>query len=224
MGSRHAAGRQSLETIIFRSRLSETCALCGRRRLGTERRLVHSSPLRGARRNSACTRGNMRMRKFDRRSLLRASAALAAAGTLARPYVANAAAKTAHVWWTQGFIAEEDAALKKMVADYEKASGNILDVSIIPFGPIVQKIVSALTSGDVPDLMENNNSANTIVPQNVWTDKFVDVTDVVETQKSHFHPTALLGAQYYNNVIKKRSFYLVPVRSAVLPFHIWNSM
>jgi multiple sugar transport system substrate-binding protein len=164
------------------------------------------------------------MRKLNRRSVLRGSVALAAAGSLARPFIANAAAKTAHVWWTQGFIPEEDAALKNAVAEYEKASGNILDVSIIPFGPIVQKIVSALTSGDVPDLMENFNSANTIVPQNVWNDKFLDVTDVVETQKSHFHPTALLAAQYYNNAVKKRSFYLVPIRASVLPFHIWNSM
>ena len=35
--------------------------------------------------------------------------ALAAAGTIGRPYVANAAAKTAHVWWIQGFVREEDA-------------------------------------------------------------------------------------------------------------------
>jgi multiple sugar transport system substrate-binding protein len=170
------------------------------------------------------TAGRSIMSKLNRRSLLRGSAALAAAGALGRPYVANAAAKTAHVWFTQGFIAEEDAALKNVVAEYEKASGNILDLSIIPFGPMTQKIVSALTSGDVPDLMQNFNSANTIVPQNAWNDKLVDVSDVIETQKTHFHPTALLSAQYYNNVAKKRSFYLVPDRSAVLPFHIWNSL
>ncbi|HXW23487.1 MAG TPA: extracellular solute-binding protein, partial [Xanthobacteraceae bacterium] len=158
------------------------------------------------------------------RSLLRGSAALAAAGALGRPYVAHAAAKTAHVWWTQGFISEEDAAFKNVVAAYEKASGNILDVTIIPFGPMVQKIVSALTSGDVPDLMQNFNSAFTIVPQNAWNDKLVDVSDVMETQKSHFHPTAFLSTQYYNNVTKKRGFYLVPDRCSVLPFHIWNSL
>jgi len=164
------------------------------------------------------------MRKFDRRSLLRGSAALAAAGTLARPYVANAQAKTAHVWWTQGFIAEEDAAFKSVVADYEKATSNIIDLSIIPFAPMTQKIVSALTSGDVPDLVENYNSSVTILPQNAWNDKLVDLTDVVETQQSHYHPTALLSAKYYNNVAKKRSFYCAPYKTAVLPFHVWNSL
>jgi len=37
--------------------------------------------------------------------------AAAAAGTFARPYIANAQAKTGTIWWAQGFVPEEDAAL-----------------------------------------------------------------------------------------------------------------
>ena len=44
------------------------------------------------------------MRKVSRRSVLRGSVGLAAAGTLARPFIADAAVTTATVWWTQGFI------------------------------------------------------------------------------------------------------------------------
>jgi hypothetical protein len=40
---------------------------------------------------------------------------------LARPYIANAAATTATVWWTQGFAQEEDISIRKIFADYEKA-------------------------------------------------------------------------------------------------------
>ena len=46
------------------------------------------------------------MTMLSRRSVLRSSLAVAAAGTLARPYIANAAAKTATAWWTQGFAEE----------------------------------------------------------------------------------------------------------------------
>ena len=60
------------------------------------------------------------------------------------------------------------------------------------------------------------------MPQNAWNDKLVDVSDVVETQKAQYHPTALLASQYYNNVTKKRSFYGVPFKTAVLPIHIWK--
>ena len=93
------------------------------------------------------------MSNMTRRSLLRASLGLAAAGAIARPYVANAQAKTATVWWTQGFAQPEDVALRKMVADYEKASGNKLELSIVPFAPMRQKFITAITSGEVPDVV-----------------------------------------------------------------------
>jgi ABC-type glycerol-3-phosphate transport system substrate-binding protein len=69
------------------------------------------------------------------------------------------AAKTAVVWWTQGFAHQEDVAFRQIVSDYEKASGNIIDYTIIPCAPPRQKIISALTSGDVPD------STRTITPR-----------------------------------------------------------
>src|SRR5215813_7216690 len=93
------------------------------------------------------------MVRLTRRSILRSSLGLAAAGTMARPYIAKAQAKTAQVWWVQGFVPEEDAAFQKLVADYEKQSGNKVDYSIIPFAPMRQKIISAVTSGVVPDLI-----------------------------------------------------------------------
>src|SRR5215831_11772112 len=95
------------------------------------------------------------MGTLSRRSVLRSSLALTAAGVLGRPYVANATATTATVWWTQGFAEEEDISFKKIVADYEKASGNTIDYSIVPYAPMRQKIVSAVTSGVVPDLFQN---------------------------------------------------------------------
>jgi multiple sugar transport system substrate-binding protein len=164
------------------------------------------------------------MDKLSRRSLLRASLGLAAAGSLARPYIANAAATTITAWWTQGFIPEEDAAFRKMVSDYEKQSGNTINYSIVPFGPLGYKVISALTSGDVPDLISYDAADATIIPQNAWNDKLVDMTDVVETQKSQYLPNALLGSRFYNNVTKQRGYYQAPYKTAVVPFHVWKSL
>ena len=55
------------------------------------------------------------MTTLTRRSVLRRSLALTAAGALARPYIANAAAATAALWWTQGSAEEEDISFKKIV-------------------------------------------------------------------------------------------------------------
>ena len=145
---------------------------------------------------------------LSRRSVLRSSLALATAGSLTLPYIARAAATTATVWWVQGFAEEEDVAFKKMVAEYEKASGNKIDYSIIPYAPERQKIVSAVTSGAVPDLFQNNPFE--IVALFAWDDKLVDVSDVVNTQKEEYTEAALLSAYCYNGVEKRRSYYGVP--------------
>src|SRR5438045_628561 len=147
------------------------------------------------------------MNTLTRRSALHSSAALAAA-TLVRPYIANATATTATVWWTQGFAQEEDISFKKIVADYEKASGNTIDYSLVPYAPMRQKIVSAVTSGVVPDLFQNTPAE--IIALYAWDNKLVDVSDIVEAQKEEFTETALLTAYCYNNVEKKRSYYGVP--------------
>jgi multiple sugar transport system substrate-binding protein len=164
------------------------------------------------------------MISLTRRSVLRSTLAAAAAGTLARPYIANAAATTATVWWTQGFVRQEDEAFKRIVGEYQKQSGNTIDYSLIPFAPLMQKIVSAITSGDVPDLISHDINDQVVVPQNAWDDKVVEVSDVVDAQKDLYHPTVYLGTQYYNATTKKRGAYLIPFKTAVLPFHVWTPL
>jgi multiple sugar transport system substrate-binding protein len=162
------------------------------------------------------------MKRLSRRSLLRGSATLVAAGALARPYIANAAATTAAAWFAQGFVPSEDVALRKLVTDYEKASGNTIDLSIVPFVALRQKEVAAIASGVVPELMEDADFSFT--PLNAWDDKLLDVSDVIETQKSQYSEVVLLGRHLYNSVKKGRSYYGVPMKSASVTFHIWQSL
>src|SRR3974390_2748211 len=143
------------------------------------------------------------MPRITRRSVIQGSAGLLVAGGLARPHIANAAATTATAWWVQGFAQEEDVAFKKIVADYEKASGNTIDYSIIPYAPHRQKLVSAITSGNVPDVTFSNPIEAVVL--SAWDDRLVDVSDVVATQKHEYTETSLLSANCYNSVEKKRS-------------------
>ena len=160
---------------------------------------------------------------MSRRSVIRASLGLTTVGMLARPHIANAAATTTIVWRDQGFVPEEDAAFRATVAAYEKASGNKLDLSIMPFMALNQKIVSVLTTGDVPDLIFHI-APSTILPQNAWNDKIEDVSDIVEAHKSELSHTALLSSSYYNSVTKRRAYYLAPTSQGAEPFHIWGDL
>jgi len=159
---------------------------------------------------------------LTRRSMLRGSLAAAATGSIAFPHVAKAAATTASVWFAQGFVQDEDVSLRKAVAEYEKASGNKIELSITPFAPERQKIIAALTSGVVPDVLANNPLE--ILHIYGWQDRWVDVSDVTDSQKGKFSETALVSGQAYNNVTKKVGQYGVPVRAAVVPSHIWRPL
>ena len=157
-----------------------------------------------------------------RRSVLRGAAGVVAAGALARPYIANAQAKTAEVWWTQGFVPEEDAAFRQLVADYEKQSGNKLNASIVPFAPLRQKEVSAITSGVVPDVMEFADFEFCALQS--WQGHLREVADIVDTQKHNFNDVALASVSCYDNTTKKRAIHAVPMKAAATPFHIWRSL
>jgi multiple sugar transport system substrate-binding protein len=162
------------------------------------------------------------MDRLTRRSVLRGSIGLAAAGAVARPHIADAAATTATMWVQQGFIPEEDAAYKAMVVDYQKASGNTIEYSIIPFAALRQKAVSAVAAGVVPDMMEIADFQ--FLYLNTWRNNLLDVTEIFDTQKEHYGESALACSFAYNNDAKKRSRYQVPWKTASVPFHIWKSL
>ena len=162
------------------------------------------------------------MESMSRRSAILGTLGLASQA-LSRPRVARAADTAIVVWRDQGFVPEEDNAFRATVAEYEKASGNRIELSIMPFLALNQKIISALTTGDVPDLIFHI-APSTILPQNAWNDRMVDVSDIVEAHRSELSKTALLSSSYYNGVTKRRSFYLVPLSQGAEPFHIWGSL
>jgi multiple sugar transport system substrate-binding protein len=163
------------------------------------------------------------MKMMSRRSVIRASLCVAATAPLARPYIANAQAKTAVYWAGQGFIPEEDVAMRKVCEDYMKESGNKLEYSLLPFMALNQKTISVLTSGDVPDLIFMD-APETILPQNAWDDKIVDVSDVVAPYEAQLSETAKQCSTFYNRATKKRSYYICPVKQGATPFHIWGDL
>jgi multiple sugar transport system substrate-binding protein len=163
------------------------------------------------------------MAGMSRRSVIRGSVGVLANGVLPRLHIAKAEATTCIVWRDQGFVPEEDAAFRNTVAEYEKASGNKIELSIMPFLALNQKIISALTTGDVPDLIFHI-APGALLPQNAWNDKILDVSDIVEAHKSELSQTALLNSSYYNSITKRRSYYLVPLSQGAEPFHLWGDL
>ncbi|MEJ0016346.1 MAG: ABC transporter substrate-binding protein [Acetobacteraceae bacterium] len=164
-------------------------------------------------------------RRMTRRNALQLGAAAAAIPALSavRPRRAKAAQPIV-VWWTQGFYRAEDQAVKDAMAKWEKQTGNPVDLTIINGPDLVTKIIAAMHVGDVPDLVHSVTGNLFLVPQAVWNDQLLDVSDVVETQKANLTKTALDSSYYYNNAQKKRSYFTVPIKCATLMEEAWRPL
>ncbi len=152
------------------------------------------------------------------------AACVIGAAMLGQPAPAAAAGQTVVVWWNQGFYPAEDQAMKDVVAAWEKQSGNKVDLTFYNGSDLPAKIISAITTGEVPDLCYVDNGDFLLLPQNVWNDKIVDVSDVVDTQKSEYNATALTAARLYDNATHKRSFFGVPLKQQALHYFVWRPL
>ena len=162
------------------------------------------------------------MKKLTRRSVLRSSAGLVAAGAVARPYIANAAATTASAWFAQGFVQSEDVAPRKARRGLREGQRQHDRPQHRP----VRGAASKRSRGDHERRRSRSDGGPGffVYSLNAWDDKLLDVSDIIETQKSQYNEVVLLGRHLYNNVKTERGYYGLPMKSASVTFHIWQSL
>lgn len=158
------------------------------------------------------------MARYRWRGLVACALLVAASGA------AQAAGQTVTVWWNQGFYPAEDQAMRDMVAAWEKQSGNKVELTFYNGSDMPAKIISSITTGEVPDLAYVDNGDFLLLPQAAWNDKLVDLSDVVGTQKAEYSATALTSASLYDNVAHKRSYFGVPLKQQALHYFVWKPL
>ena len=163
------------------------------------------------------------MQRITRRHAL---AGLGAAGSvaLARPNLARAAGGEVTVWWSQGFYEQENKAIINAMADWEKRTGTKVNLSFMSDPDLITKLIAGMQTGDVPDLVHCVTADRFLVPRAAWNDQLEDLTDVLDTQKAEFIPTALKASRYYNAKLKKYSNYSVGIKCSTLMNNIWRPL
>jgi multiple sugar transport system substrate-binding protein len=86
----------------------------------------------------------------------------------------------------------------------------------MPSTAMNQKMLSALTSGDVPDLFFADAPLS-ILPRNAWDDKTVDVSDVAKPFESRLSETAKLCSTFYNKATRR-----TPSNSGAMRMPMWS--
>ena len=162
------------------------------------------------------------MTQISRRQALGGLGAVTAGATLA-PRRSKAAGEVT-VWWTQGFYEAENKAVVDNMAAWEKKTGIKVNLSIINGPDIITKLIAGMQVGDVPDLVHSVTGDRFLVPQAAWNDQLEDLSDVLETQRAEFIPTAISASRYYNSKQKKYSYYTVPIKSSTLLEYVWRPL
>ncbi|OLP17974.1 ABC transporter substrate-binding protein [Leptolyngbya sp. 'hensonii'] len=128
------------------------------------------------------------------------------------------------VWWQQGFYPEEAEAIRKLVADWERKSGQKAELTLFSDKDIVRETENAIATGQTPDLMFNPAVDLTLIPRLAWDNKLADVSDVIEPIKSFYTPEGLATVNYKNKSQNKRSYYAVPIGLQSSHIHYWRPM
>ena len=127
------------------------------------------------------------------------------------------------VWWNEGYYAEEDEAVREIVAAFEQKTGKQVELVLHPEQELPDKLVAAVEAGQPPDF------AFSIVntqhdEQWAYEGRLVDLTDAVGHFSDLFDPDALEAVTLLDATTGRRGLYLLPVGFATHHVHAWKSL
>jgi multiple sugar transport system substrate-binding protein len=135
------------------------------------------------------------------------------------------AAKSADlvVWWNEGWTAEEDEAIREIVAAFDQKSGKQVELVLHPEQELPDKVVAAVEAGEPPDFAF---SILNIRQSEQWAyeGRLVDLTDAVGHFADLFDQDALDAVTLLDATTGRRGLYLLPVGFATHHVHAWKSL
>ncbi|MGL6338720.1 MAG: carbohydrate ABC transporter substrate-binding protein, partial [Waterburya sp.] len=81
------------------------------------------------------------------------------------------------IWWERGFNIQEDEALQKLLSNWERKTGNKIDLFFSGTDELLPKAKRALESGELPDLILSFKAERSVSGRLAWDGKLADVSD-----------------------------------------------
>lgn len=137
---------------------------------------------------------------------------------------------TLSIWWTKGYYAEEDEAIRKIVANWEKQAKvkglpiQKADLQILNDDENMKLTQERVQANQAPDIVFNRRVEFVISPAYAWQGKLADVSSVIEPIKNNYSASAIASVNLYNNQKKTRAFYAVPIQQQTLHIHYWRDL
>jgi multiple sugar transport system substrate-binding protein len=146
---------------------------------------------------------------------------LAAALSALAPLGAQAADLV--VWWEQGFNPEEDAAVREIVAAFERESGKQVALTQYSNPEMPEKVEAALEASQPPDFAFGFRILGDI---SGWAlhDRLADLTDTIGSFSDLFDPDALAWFVLLNEKAKQKALYALPMGRTSDHVHVWKKL
>ncbi len=128
------------------------------------------------------------------------------------------------VWWEKGQAAEEDEAVREIVAAFEQQTGKQVELVLGVQEKLVADLVAALGAGrPTPDFLFTVAETQ---PYERWAyeGRLVDLTDAIGHFSDLFDPDALERVTLLNGTTGRRGLYLLPMGLVSHHVHVWKTL
>jgi multiple sugar transport system substrate-binding protein len=127
------------------------------------------------------------------------------------------------VWWQKGAYAQEDAALREIIAAFEQGSGKQVDLSLYGEDELPDALIATLENAQPPDFAFGFR-LNDYISQWAFHDRLVDLGDTVGHFSDLFDPDALAWVTLVNEKTGRRALYALPMGRVTELVHVWKSL
>jgi multiple sugar transport system substrate-binding protein len=136
----------------------------------------------------------------------------------------NAQAADLVVWWEEGQAAEEDEAVREIIAAFEQKTGKQVELVLDEQEEFLANLLAALEAGrPTPDFVYTVVD----IPQLerwAYEGRLVDLSDAVGHFSDLFDRDALERSTLLDGATGRRGLYLLPLGLASHHVHVWNSL
>lgn len=131
------------------------------------------------------------------------------------------------IWWEQGFLPEENEQMIQIVRNWEKESGQRVNLKLLPVDLIDQELTRLVRepgNSKLPDIVYSVGVDPSLGPKLAWRDQLMDLSEVIQPIKDRYSPVALAQVFYHNQVRGERSYYALPLWQADDYIHYWGNL
>jgi multiple sugar transport system substrate-binding protein len=127
------------------------------------------------------------------------------------------------VWWEEGFYAQEDEAVREIVAVFEQDTGKQVELAFYAQRQLGPQIKAALEVGQPPDFAFGT-LLNDYIGEWTFDDRLMDLTDTLGHFSDMFDPDALRSVTRLNAKTGEKSLYGLPMGQYRQYIHVWKSL